>query len=49
MVIIFVDEYYGIFHLEELAFFSGIRVRKPMLKISSKDDVYRRRGLKPPK
>lgn len=48
-VIIFVDEYYGIFHLEELAFFSGIRVRKPMLKISSKDDVYRRRGLKPPK
>jgi hypothetical protein len=31
-----------------VAFFSGIRVRKPMLKISSKDDVYRRRGLKPP-
>ena len=47
-VIIFVGENYGIFHLEELAFFSGIKVRKPALKISSKNDVYRRRGLKPP-
>ena len=46
--IIFAGKYYGIFHLEELAFFTGIRVRNSMLKISSKNDVYRRRGLKPP-
>lgn len=48
-VIIFVGEYYGIFHLEKLALFSGIRVQKAMLKISSRDDAYHRRGLKPPR
>ncbi len=47
-VIIFTGEYYGIFHLEELAFFSGIKVRKSALKISSKKDIYQRRGLKSP-
>lgn len=48
-VIIFAGEFYGIFHLEELAFFTGIKVRQSALNIKSKNDIYRRRGLKPPK
>ena len=44
-VMIFLDEYYGIFHLEEMAILTGIRVKKGTLNIKSKEDIYKRRGL----
>lgn len=44
-VMIFLDEYYGILHLEEMAILTGIRVKKGILNIGSKEDIYRRRGL----
>lgn len=44
-VMIFLNEYYGILHLEEMAFLTGIRVRQGTLNIKTKEDIYRRRGL----
>lgn len=47
-VIIFIGEYYGIFHVEELAILSGIKVKQNALSIKAKEQVYKRRGINPP-
>lgn len=47
-VIIFAGEYYGILHLEELAIFTGIKIKQSALNMKAKEQIYRRRGLKPP-
>ena len=48
-VIIFVDHYYGILHFAELAALTGIRMKHPPEGMESREKIYRRRGLKPPK
>lgn len=47
-VIIFKGEYYGIFHVEELAILSGIKVKQSELSIKSKEQIYKKRGINPP-
>lgn len=47
-MIIFIGEYYGIFHVEELAILFGIKVKQNALSIKAKEQVYKRRGINPP-